>query len=128
MRHLILLGALTAATAIAAPAHAGWFVHEHGTRDHLTWQDSNGQALDLTSPEGKGIKVAHIAPEGRYGLKQGDVITAVDGHAVSHVADLLTYANAHLQGTSKLSIHRGQHALELALGTGELATLVRPHP
>ncbi|MHB1056624.1 MAG: PDZ domain-containing protein [Rhodanobacter sp.] len=128
MRHLIMLGALATATALALPAHAGWYVHQHGTRDSLTWSDTDGRALELESPKGKGIEIARIAPAGRGGLQQGDVITAVDGHAVTHVADLLTYANAHLPDAAKLSVHRGHGELEVALPPGELAALVHPHP
>lgn len=127
MRHLILLGALAFATACALPAHAA-SVYEHGTRDMLTWHASDGRALDLASPDGKGIHIARIEPAGRDGLKPGDVIRAVDGQAVAHVGDLTSYANAHLQAACKLTVRRGQADLQLALPGGELAALVHPRP
>lgn len=128
MRHLILLGALAAATAFALPAHAGHYVYIHGTRDMLTWHSPDGRALDLTSPGGKGIRVARIEPADRDGLKPGDVIVAADGKPVAHVFDLVTYANAHLQAASKLTVRRGHGDLQLALPAGELAALVHPQP
>lgn len=128
MRHLILLGALAATTVFALPAHAGLYVYEHGTRDMLTWHSPDGRALDLASPEGTGIHIDHIAPADRDGLKQGDVITAVDGQPIAHVVDLLTYANAHLQAACKLTVRRGQDDQSIALPAGELAALVHPQP
>lgn len=127
MRHLILLGALAAAAAFALPAHAA-SVYIHGTHDMLTWHSSDGRALDLTSPDGKGIRVARIEPAERDGLKLGDVIAAVDGQPVAHVVDLVTYANAHSQAACKLSVHRGHDDLQLTLPAGELTALVHPQP
>ena len=128
MRRLILLGAIAAATAFALPAYAGHYVYIHGTRDMLTWHSPDGRALDLTSPDGKGIRVARIEPADRAGLKPGDVIATVDGQPVAHVVDLVTYANAHPQAACKLSVHRGHDDLQLALPAGELTALVHPHP
>lgn len=128
MRHLILLGTLAITAAIALPAHAGLYVKIHGTHDHLTWHASDGRALELASTDGKGILVDRIAPAGRDGLQQGDEITAVDGQPVAHVFDLVTYANAHLQAASKLTVRRGHGDLQLALPAGELAALVHPSP
>lgn len=128
MRHLILLGALAVATVFALPAHAGHYVYIHGTRDMLTWHSPDGRALDLTSPDGKGIRVARIEPADRDGLKPGDVIAAVDGQPVGHVVDLVTYANAHLQAACKLSVRRGHDDLQLTLPAGDLAALVHPQP
>lgn len=128
MRHLILLGALAAASTYGLPAHAGLYVYEHGTRDMLTWHSPDGRALDLVSPDGKGIRVARIEPADRDGLKPGDVIVAVDGQPAAHVVDLVSYANAHLQAACKLSVRRGHDDLQLALPAGELASLVHPQP
>lgn len=128
MRHIALTVAFALATAVAAPAHAGWYVSMHGTAESLTWKGADGQALNLSSKDGKGIVVAMIAPDGRDGLHAGDRITAVDGLSVVHVKDLLTYANAHMQDPAKLSVERKGHAVDVALAAGELGALVHPHP
>lgn len=128
MRYLILAGTLVLATVLSAPAHAGWYVKIHGTTNNLTWQGADGQALDLSSTDGKGIKVVAIAPDGRAGLHRGDLITAVDGHTVTHVKDLLIYANAHLQDPTELAVRRDGHNVEVALAAGELGLLMHPHP
>lgn len=128
MRRMILLGAI-AATAIAAlPAHADWYVKIHGTRDSLTWHTDQGRALDLASPEGKGVHVDKIKPAGRDGLQQGDTIVAVDGQPVAHVLDLVTFANAHLQSACELTVRRGQGNTQVSLPAGELTALVHPSP
>ncbi len=128
MRHTLLQGVLVLAAVLALPAYAGWSVQQHGTRDKLTWHDTDGQALDLASPQGQGIESVHIAPAGRDNLRQGDVITAVDGQTVAHVADLLVYTNAHLQASTVLTVRRGHADLKIGLAPGELATLLHPHP
>ena len=128
MRHMVLIGTLALATALTSPAHAGWYVKMHGSTDSLTWQSSDGHALDLSSKECKGIKVVKIAPNGRDGLHKGDLITAVDGHAVAHVVDLLTYANAHLQDPVELSVSHGGHDVDVTLAAGKLGALLHPHP
>jgi S1-C subfamily serine protease len=128
MRNLILLGVLILATGLTLPAHAGWSVQMHGTRDSLTWRANNGQALNLASPYGKGIEVVDIEPAGRDGLQQGDVITAVDNQVVARVVDLLTYSNAHPNDATRLTLHRGHGEQELVVGAGKLNALLHPHP
>lgn len=128
MRCMTLIGTLALVIALTSPAHAGWYVKMHGTTDSLTWQSADGHALDLSSKEGKGVRIVKIAPDGRDGLHKGDLITAVDGHVVAHVADLLTYANAHLQDPAKLSVSHGGHDVNVTLAAGELGALVHPHP
>ena len=128
MRHIALSAAFALAAALATPVHAGWYVSMHGTAESLTWKGANGQALDLSSKDGKGVVVDRIAPDGRDGLHAGDRITAVDGQSVAHVKDLVTYANAHMQDPAKLSVRRGGHTVDVALAAGELGALVHPHP
>lgn len=128
MRHIALTAAFALAAALAAPAHAGWYVSMHGTAESLSWKGANGQALDLSSKDGKGVVVAMITPDGRDGLHAGDRITAVDGQSVAHVKDLVTYANAHMQDPVKLTLEHRGHAMDVALAAGKLGALVHPHP
>jgi S1-C subfamily serine protease len=128
MRNLIALGAIAAATAFALPAQALSYLKIHGTRDSLTWHTGNGRALDLASPEGKGIHIERIEPAGYDGLLKGDLIVAADGQPMAHVVDLLKFANTHLQAPCKLTVQRGQRNMQVALPAGELAALVHPSP
>jgi len=128
MRHMLCTAAFALAATLASPAHAGWYVSIHGTAQSLSWKGANGQALDLSSKDGKGITVVTISPDGRDGLRQGDRIAAIDGQPVAHVEDLVTYANAHMQDPAKLSVQRSGHTVDVALAAGELGALVHPHP
>lgn len=128
MRYRLLTATLAMTMAVSLPAHAGWYVKMHGTTDSLTWQANNGQSLELSSKAGEGIRVVTIKPDNRDGLKKGDLISAVDGQAVAHVKDLLTYANTHMQDPATLSVQRDGHSVDVALAAGELGALVHPHP
>lgn len=127
MRHAAIIGALALATALTSVAHAG-YIKIHGTTDNLAWQSENDRALELSSKDGRGITVVTISPEGQDGLHKGDLITAVDGHAVAHVVDLVTFANAHMQDQAKLSVSRGGHDIDVMLPDGALGALVHPQP
>lgn len=131
MRHATIIGALVLATVLTSVAHAGWagsYIKIHGTADNLAWQSENDRALELSSKDGKGIEVVTISPEEQNGLHKGDLITAVDGHAVAHVVDLVTFANAHMQDQAKLSVSRGGHDMDVMLPDGALGALVHPQP
>ena len=128
MRHLILLGALDAASVATSPAQAGWHVQLQATADHLSWHDAGGRELKLASPDGTGIRVIRITPAQHAGLRRGDLITAVDKQTVARVAELRDHPGAHRQQSSRLTVRRGQQTLELALAPGELAMMAHPHP
>lgn len=130
MRHAAIIGTLILTATLASATHAGWpgYVKIHGTRDNLAWHNANDRALELSSKDGKGIDVVTISPDQQGGLHKGDLITAVDGHAVAHVVDLVTFANAHMQDPAKLSVQRDGHEADVALAAGELGALVHPHP
>ena len=130
MRHAAIIGTLVLAAALASAAHAGWpgYIKIHGTTDNLTWHSANDRALELSSKDGKGIKVVTISPEGQDGLHKGDLITAVDGHAVAHAVDLVTFANAHMQDQAKLSVSRRGHDMDVMLANVALGALVHPQP
>lgn len=127
MRQIALTAALALATALATSAHAGWYVSMHGTTDNLSWKANDGRNLVLSSSDGKGIQVVAIAPAGYDGLHKGDLITAVNGHASNHVADLLAFANAHMRDPVMLSVNRNGQQVDVALAAGELGALVHPH-
>ena len=130
MRHAAIIGTLALAATMASAAHAAWpgYIKIHGTTDNLTWHSANDRALELSSKDGKGIEVVTISPEGQDGLHKGDLITAVDGHAVAHVVDLVTFANAHMKDQAKLSVSRGGHDIDVMLPDGALGALVHPQP
>ena len=131
MRHATIIGALVLATALTSVVHAGWagsYIKIHGTTDNLAWQGENDRALELSSKDGKGIEVVTISPEEQNGLHKGDLITAVDGHAVAHVVDLVTFANNHMQDQAKLSVTRNGHDKSVVLANGALGALVHPQP
>jgi S1-C subfamily serine protease len=131
MRHAAIIGTLVLATALAPAAHAGWpgkYIKIHGTTDNLTWHGAKDRAVELSSKDGRGIKVVTISPEGQDGLHKGDLITAVDGYVVAHVVDLVTFANAHMKDPAKLSVSRDDHTMDVVLAAGELGALVHPQP
>lgn len=131
MRTMILLAALAAATTLALPAHAGWqhwSLDEHSTDNTLTWSNSEGRSLDLESADGKGAVIVKIEATATYGLEPGDVIIAVNHHAVKHVADLITLANANEHGSVTIELQRGHKNQQISIVGSDLYTLIHPHP
>lgn len=124
MRHIALIASLALAIAVTSSAQAGWSVHI----DNLTSTRPDGRVIDLSSKMGTGIKVVTIAPEGRDGLHEGDVITAVDGHPLVYVTDLVAYAKTHMQDPARLSVNRGNHNTDVTLAAGKLGALLNAQP
>jgi len=71
-------------------------------------------------PQGVMIAgVLHNGPAAKAGLKPGDVIVQVAGHAVANVAELLSQVAALQPGQpSQLNVLRGQKNLELSVTPG----------
>lgn len=131
MRYLPLLASIAMTTAFAISAHAGgqyWSLNEHNTDDTMTWHNSENHSLDLDSTAGKGVVVVKIEPNGTYGLQTGDVILAVNGHAMNHVVDLINQANANGHGTATLELQRGHDSKHIVIAGSDLYALIHPHP
>lgn len=75
-------------------------------------------------PAASGAIVARVSsngPAGRAGVQQGDVITAINGTAVTDTQDLLTYLATEKPGnTVSLKINRNNHAMTVSMKLGEL--------
>ncbi|MGK9232754.1 Do family serine endopeptidase [Inquilinus limosus] len=89
------------------------------------WLGADGQAIDRGLAEAYGLDrpagvlingVDPKGPAGRAGLKVGDVVTAVDGHAVDDPESLrFRLATLDLGATAKLTVRRGRDTAELSL-------------
>ncbi|MEY2114888.1 MULTISPECIES: PDZ domain-containing protein [Rhodanobacter] len=131
MRHLSLLGAIAIASMFTLPTHASWqhwSLDEHSTDNSLTWKNSEGHSLDLDSAAGKGVTIVKIEGNGMHGLQPGDVILAVNGHAVKRVADLISQANANEHGTTTVALRRGHENKRITIAGSDLYALIHPHP
>jgi S1-C subfamily serine protease len=128
MRHLILSTVLLMAAVTALPAQAGWSVKEHSTHDSLTWSDSNGHALSLTSRNGSGIEIAEFEPGATHGLEQGDVIVGINGHAVKHVSDLLESWSGNKRASAALLVRRHGTERTITMTAADFNELIHPHP
>ncbi|OWJ65274.1 Do family serine endopeptidase [Inquilinus limosus] len=89
------------------------------------WLGADGQAVDRSLAEAYGLDrpagilvngVTAGGPAARAGLKVGDVVTAVDGHAVDDPESLrFRLATLDLGASAKLTVRRGKDTAELAL-------------
>ena len=79
----------------------------------------------LEMASGRGIEILTVepqAPAALAGLRQGDLIVAVDGRTVSTIDELQrALARAEIGATARLTIVRGSERLEIAVITGEAA-------
>ena len=72
----------------AISAQSGWFNYQKNTKDSLYWHESSHKLM-LNSGSGNGIEVKRVSPSSVWGLRQGDIILAIDGERVAHVEDML---------------------------------------
>ena len=130
MRRLIplLCGTFVLAAVTVMPVYAGWYTTFHNTHDSLVWHNSDGRALDLKSNDSAGIEVAKVNPVDLWGLRKGDVILAVDGHAVKHVDELFTRLQASKPADVKIQLRRDHVEQELTIAGSDYTNLVNPHP
>ncbi len=128
MRYMTLIGTLVLAAAMASPAHAGWYTTFHNTHDSLVWHNSDSRALELHSGSNAGVEVTNISPADLWGLHQGDVILAVDGHPVAHVDELFKQLQTRKPAAVKLSLRRDHAEQVLTIVGADYANLINPHP
>jgi serine protease Do len=98
---------------------------ETGQKVVRPWLGADGQAVDRSLAEAYGLDrpagvlvngIDPRGPAGRAGLKVGDVVTAVDGHAVDDPESLrFRLATLDLGATATLTVRRGKDTAELAL-------------
>ena len=98
---------------------------ETGQKVVRPWLGADGQAVDRSLAEAYGLDrpagvlvngVTAGGPAARAGLKVGDVVAAVDGHAVDDPESLrFRLATLDLGATAKLTVRRGKDTAELAL-------------
>lgn len=126
MRRLMLCGALALAGMAVTPAYA-WYDYQHNTDDSLIWR-SEGQAIELHSDNRYGIEVTDVNPVALRNLRKGDVILAVDGHPVKHVAELLHLLYASKPAAVKVRLRRGGSEQALTIPAADYTHIVSPQP
>ena len=128
MRSVILSSVLVLASLIAIPVVASeLYVNQHNAQGSLTWRDT-GRALGLHSDAAGGIVVTRAGIGGTWGLQQGDVILAVDGHPVRQIAALVDRLRASEPATVKMRVRRDHAEQELTLAADDYGHLIGPKP
>lgn len=110
------------------PAHAGWYDYQHNTDNSLVWHDSLGESLTLKSGTSAGVDVADLSPATLWGLHQGDIMLAVDGHAVKHVGQLLKLLYANKPNSVQVLVRRGSEERTLTVKAADYSKIVSPQP
>lgn len=117
----LLLAGMAATPLVASELH----VHQHDAQGSLTWRDA-GQVLGLRSDAAGGIVVTRVGTGGTWGLQQGDVILAVDGHPVRQVEALVDRLRASKPATVAVRMRRGNAEKELTLVAEDYGHLISP--
>jgi hypothetical protein len=97
----------------------------HGDDDCSTtfaWHDSD-HALTLKSGEGEGIRVTHTEPASVWGLQQGDVILAVDDHAVDQVQELRERLDASKPKPVAIRVRRDKTEHEITVAERDYTSI-----
>ena len=104
------------ATGLAAFKPFAGIVHSNDDECSTTfaWHDA-GHALSLKSGDGEGIEVTRTEPASVWGLQQGDVILAVDGHAVDQVEELLKRLDASKPKPVAIRVRRDTREQEITV-------------
>lgn len=100
----------------------------HGDEDCVNtfvWRGST-QSLTLKSGDGEGISVTHTEPASVWGLQQGDVILAVDGHAVDQVQELLNRLDASKPEPVALRVRRDRAEQEINVTENDYGNIATP--
>ncbi|MBB6245386.1 PDZ domain-containing protein [Rhodanobacter sp. A1T4] len=104
---------------------SGWYTYEHDTDDSLSWRIPD-HVLKLQSDNTTGITVTKISPDALWGLRQGDVITAVDNHPVKHVNELMAQLRASRPVAVKLNVRRGNAMPVITVAAADYSRIVSP--
>lgn len=104
----------------------------HGGEDCSTtfgWHDAD-HALVLKSGDGngEGIRVTRTEPASVWGLQQGDVILAVDGHAVDQVQELRQKLYASRPKSVAIRVRRDKVEQEVTVDERDYANLAATSP
>lgn len=91
----------------------------------FAWHDAD-HALTLKSGDGKGIRVTHTEPPSVWGLQQGDVILAVDDHAVDQVQVLLERLDASKPNPVAIRVRRDNTEHEITVAERDYTSIAAP--
>lgn len=128
MRSIILWSTVLLACLVATPLLASVLsINQHDAQGSLSWRDA-GRVLGLHSDAASGIVVARVGTGGTWGLQQGDVILAVDGHPVRQVAALVDRLRSSKPAAVELHVRRGQVEQELTWAAKDYGHLISPKP
>ena len=126
MRRLLVGGMVVLVSALAQPALAGW-VYQLNSDDSLSWRIAD-HALKLHSDDASGITVTKVSAEPVWGLREGDVIVAVDDHPLKHVSELMNWLRASKPATVVLHVRRTDAVLALSVTAAEYGQVISPVP
>ena len=104
---------------------SGWYTYEHDSDDSLSWRIPD-HVLKLQSDNTTGITVTKISPDALWGLREGDVITAVDNHPVKHVSELMVQLCASRPAAVKLNVRRGNATPVITVAAADYSRIVSP--
>ncbi|MEO8778815.1 MAG: PDZ domain-containing protein [Rhodanobacter sp.] len=128
MRSLTFWSVLLLACLVTTPVIASDLdVQQHNAQGSLSWRDG-GHVLDLHSDAAKGIVVTRADTHGTWGLQQGDVILAVDGHSVRQIAALVDRLRASTPVAVEIRVRRGRAQQQVTVTAREYGHLVGPKP
>lgn len=119
----VLLACMTTAPVVAGDL----YVNQQNAQGRLSWRDAGG-VLGLHSDATSGIVVTRAGADGTWGLQQGDVILAVDGHPVRQVALLVDRLRSSKPDAVEVRVRRGHAEQELTLAATDYAHLSSPKP
>ena len=105
MTHPYRLASASLLLAIATTFAIAGAKEIHTRVDDFSWSD-HGTSLALHSQDDSGVIVTRAEPEPFHGLRRGDRILAIDGHAVRQVEEV-TRALRGRTGSLALRLRRG---------------------
>jgi len=89
----------------------------------LVWRDA-GRSVTFKSGDGNGVRVVRTEPASVWGLRQGDVILAVDGRPVDVVDDLIERLSADKPADARLHVRRGSAEQDVTVAGRDYVSLV----